>query len=96
MFNKSQQTVALWCVFAAVQSSISPFAGSEKLSKGVAEQKWDQVKVVCTQPYNKVIMDELYVKAIGQITTISIFCGEGGREMAQCGLHKIIPVEGVW
>ena len=30
------------------------YAGSEKLSKGVAEQKWDRVKVVCTQPYNKV------------------------------------------
>ena len=29
-------------------------AGPDKLSKGVAEQKWDRVKVVCTQPYNKV------------------------------------------
>jgi DNA-repair protein XRCC1 len=28
--------------------------GPDKLSKGVVEQKWDRVKVVCTQPYNKV------------------------------------------
>jgi DNA-repair protein XRCC1 len=27
--------------------------GPEKLSKAVAEQKWDRVKVMCTQPYNK-------------------------------------------
>lgn len=26
---------------------------SDKLSKPVAEQKWDRVKVVCTQPFNK-------------------------------------------
>lgn len=49
--------VALQC--AALQFSMCPFAGSEKLSKGVAEQKWDQVKVVCTQPYNKVIIDKV-------------------------------------
>lgn len=27
--------------------------GKDKFSKGVAEQKWDRVKLVCTQPYNK-------------------------------------------
>ncbi|CAI8025125.1 DNA repair protein XRCC1 [Geodia barretti] len=27
--------------------------GPDKLSKGVVEQKWDRVKIVCTQPYNK-------------------------------------------
>ena len=48
----------LWCVcllqvVRSVVVCVSP-AGSEKLSKGVAEQKWDRVKVVCTQPYNKV------------------------------------------
>ena len=30
------------------------FAGKEKLSKEVAAKKWDRVKIVCTQPYNKV------------------------------------------
>ncbi len=29
-------------------------AGKEKLAKPVAEQKWDRVKIVCTQPFNKV------------------------------------------
>ena len=28
--------------------------GKEKLSKSVASQKWDRLKLVCTQPYNKV------------------------------------------
>nr|XP_033819338.1 DNA repair protein XRCC1 isoform X2 [Geotrypetes seraphini] len=27
--------------------------GPEKLVKGTAEKKWDRVKIVCTQPYNK-------------------------------------------
>ena len=27
--------------------------GPEKLSKAVSDQKWDRVKVVCTQPFNK-------------------------------------------
>ncbi|XP_064393030.1 DNA repair protein XRCC1-like isoform X2 [Halichondria panicea] len=27
--------------------------GKEKLAKPVAEQKWDRVKIVCTQPFNK-------------------------------------------
>lgn len=27
--------------------------GKDKLCKSIAEQKWDRVKVVCTQPYNK-------------------------------------------
>ena len=28
--------------------------GPEKLNKSVAAQKWDRVKIVCTQPFNKV------------------------------------------
>ena len=28
--------------------------GADKLSKIVANEKWDRVKVVCTQPFNKV------------------------------------------
>ncbi|GCC41250.1 hypothetical protein chiPu_0025345, partial [Chiloscyllium punctatum] len=28
--------------------------GSEKLAKATLGKKWDRVKVVCTQPYNKV------------------------------------------
>ena len=28
-------------------------------SKGVAEEKWDRVRVVCTQPYNKVSINHL-------------------------------------
>ncbi|XP_015192058.2 DNA repair protein XRCC1 [Lepisosteus oculatus] len=27
--------------------------GSDKLVKATAEQKWDRVKIICTQPYNK-------------------------------------------
>ncbi|CAL4069481.1 unnamed protein product, partial [Meganyctiphanes norvegica] len=27
--------------------------GSDKLNKNIAEQKWDRVKVVCTQPFNR-------------------------------------------
>ena len=27
--------------------------GADKLNKNVAEQKWDRLKVVCTQPFNK-------------------------------------------
>lgn len=27
--------------------------GPDKLNKVVAEQKWDRVKVICTQPFNK-------------------------------------------
>lgn len=33
-------------------SRVRMFA-TDKLSKSVAEQKWDRVKVVCTQPFNK-------------------------------------------
>ena len=29
-------------------------AGPDKLSKPVAAQKWDRIKLVCTQPFNKV------------------------------------------
>ncbi len=36
-----------------------PLPGKEKLSKSVAEQRWDRMKVVCTQPYNKVILTSL-------------------------------------
>ena len=28
--------------------------GADKLSKTVANEKWDRVKIVCTQPFNKV------------------------------------------
>ena len=28
--------------------------GKESFTKEVASQKWDRVKLVCTQPYNKV------------------------------------------
>lgn len=28
--------------------------GPEKLNKSVASQKWDRIKIVCTQPFNKV------------------------------------------
>ena len=28
--------------------------GADKLSKPVATQKWDRIKLVCTQPFNKV------------------------------------------
>ena len=28
--------------------------GKDKLSKSAADEKWDRIKVVCTQPYNKV------------------------------------------
>lgn len=30
-------------------------AGPDKLSKPVATQKWDRIKLVCTQPFNKVL-----------------------------------------
>lgn len=28
--------------------------GNENLSNNVANEQWDQVKIVCTQPYNQV------------------------------------------
>ena len=28
--------------------------GPETLNKAVSSEKWDRIKVVCTQPYNKV------------------------------------------
>ena len=33
--------------------------GPESLIKTVADKKWDQVKIVCTQPYNQVIINTL-------------------------------------
>ncbi len=30
--------------------------GKEKLSKTVSDQNWDLIKIVCTQPFNKVIV----------------------------------------
>ena len=33
---------------------VTPPIGKEKLSRSTVDQKWDLVKVVCTQPYNKV------------------------------------------
>jgi len=38
----------------SIKNHILPFAGADKLSKPVAAQKWDRVKLVCTQPFNKV------------------------------------------
>ena len=31
--------------------------GADKLSKTTASEKWDRVKIVCTQPFNKVSKD---------------------------------------
>jgi len=39
----------------------TPSLGKEKLSKNIVSQKWDRLKLVCTQPYNKVCMFTLYV-----------------------------------
>ncbi len=33
---------------------LSVDTGKEKLVKEVAEQRWDRIKIVCTQPFNKV------------------------------------------
>ena len=43
--------------------------GKDKLSKSAADEKWDRIKVVCTQPYNKV-------------TRLSPQCGWGALIMA--------------
>lgn len=29
--------------------------GPEKLTKNIADQKWSRVKIVCTQPFNKLM-----------------------------------------
>ena len=35
---------------------IIKLTGPDKLSKPVAAQKWDRIKLVCTQPFNKVLV----------------------------------------
>ena len=35
--------------------------GKEKFAKSVYDQKWDRVKIVCTQPYNKVMTNIVIV-----------------------------------
>ena len=35
------------------QNSVRMF-GPDKLTKAISTEKWDRVKVVCTQPFNKV------------------------------------------
>ena len=48
-------------VYSACESSkIATHSGKEKLSKAVGDQKWDRVKLVCTQPYNKVHVHMYY------------------------------------
>lgn len=39
---------------SSTKNYILPFVGADKLSKPVAAQKWDRIKLVCTQPFNKV------------------------------------------
>ena len=41
--------------------------GKDKLSKSSADEKWDRVKIVCTQPYNKVTF--LYFSPVLALTT---------------------------
>lgn len=56
----------LWQVLLVASSFMTPIEsrnstdlnrvrmfGPDKLNKTVAEQKWDRVKVICTQPFNK-------------------------------------------
>ena len=45
------QVFVLMCIFI-YQTLFS--VGKEKLSKNIVSQKWDRLKLVCTQPYNKV------------------------------------------
>lgn len=44
--------------------------GPEKLNKSVASQKWDRIKIVCTQPFNKVnrllLMELVHVHVLHQ------------------------------
>ena len=46
----------LWIseIISSTKNHILAFAGVDKLSKPVAAQKWDRIKLVCTQPFNKV------------------------------------------
>ena len=37
------------------RNSVRMFSG-DKLSKLVTDEKWDRVKIVCTQPFNKVLV----------------------------------------
>ena len=37
------------------RNSVRMFSG-DKLSKMVTGEKWDRVKIVCTQPFNKVLV----------------------------------------
>lgn len=43
-----------YTVYAYVHSACIDIVGKEKFNKEVAGQKWDRVKFICTQPYNKV------------------------------------------
>lgn len=42
------------------------FFGQSQLQKSTAQEKWDKVKIVCTQPYNKVRASylKLFVKYV--------------------------------
>ena len=31
--------------------------GTDKLNQTALDEKWDRIKVVCTQPFNKVMID---------------------------------------
>lgn len=64
------------------------FFGSNQLQKSTAQEKWDRVKIVCTQPYNKVRPQSF--KIICKIYKhMHLECFEIAVELQNTGVHLL-------
>ncbi|KAK2163530.1 hypothetical protein LSH36_78g05025 [Paralvinella palmiformis] len=68
---------------------------SDKLSKNVLDQKWDRVKVVCTQPFSKSIQYGLaFIKLHSPSEEGSTNTQEPATKQSKLGGFKLKPEEG--
>merc|ERR1711874_528588 len=72
--------------------------GKEKLNKDVASEKWDQVKIVCTQPFNKHVRYGLsFVTITGpttSVTTTTTSSSSGEKKGVKLGAFRLKEEEG--
>ena len=60
--------------------------GKDKLSKSTSDEKWDRVKIVCTQPYNKVTLSLPLLHASPDINRYALTMWSGPIELYSLSL----------